>query len=318
MLAPMSRLLRHWCPLCEAVQPYRELHDRSDAGFTVVSCRECDMVYCVESPPHGEMFEFTGIPAEEGFEHWRPEQLEAEIRASGWYDQSSARYLGMLERCEVEGRRLLEIGASFGPFLTRARAHGWEAEGVDVSGRAVEVAREYFGVDVIHGSEAAVAGREPYDVVVGLDVIEHQLEPRAFLRRLRPLVRPGGALLLKTPNHECLYARLYGPMTRIASVVRRVSGKQLPWASMYYHYEPGQRFQSGHAIHFSPRTLQRALEAEGFEVISEASEYSDIGYIVARGQRSRMSTMGLRAVDLLARLTRSPNKMVMVARRIDG
>jgi len=275
------------------------------------------MVYCVESPPQGEFFEFEESVFGESFDHWTQAQIDAEMRANDWYDRSAARYLDQLEQAKPGGRRLLEIGASFGPFIQRAQQRGWDAEGVDASAHAVEAGQKHFNTAVILGTEAAVADRPPHDAVVGLDVIEHQIEPRAFLRRLRPLVRPGGVLLLKTPNHDCLYARLYGPMAMANRIVRRVTGRSLPWASMYYNYEPGQRLQSGHAIHFSRQTLRRALELEGFEIVLDAPEYSDIEYLLSRRpDRSLLTTIGLRLVDGIARLTKSPNKVVMVGRRV--
>ncbi len=43
---------------------------------------------------------------------------------------------------------------------------------------------------------------EQYDAVVSYDVIEHSDDPRAFLRSLVSLVRPGGLLVVGTPNAQ--------------------------------------------------------------------------------------------------------------------
>jgi SAM-dependent methyltransferase len=43
---------------------------------------------------------------------------------------------------------------------------------------------------------------ETYDAVVSYDVIEHDDDPREFLKRIGALVRPGGLLVIGTPNAE--------------------------------------------------------------------------------------------------------------------
>src|ERR1035437_1823294 len=44
--------------------------------------------------------------------------------------------------------------------------------------------------------------QEQYDAVVSYDVIEHDDDPREFMRRVAPLVRPGGLLAIGTPNAD--------------------------------------------------------------------------------------------------------------------
>jgi 2-polyprenyl-3-methyl-5-hydroxy-6-metoxy-1,4-benzoquinol methylase len=131
-------------------------------------------------------------------------------------------------------RALLSRGASEDPIhhaaadLLRRRA----ARGVVVDvgcgvGRfrsiAADVAREYVGVDVVrHGGlppEVRFLGadleREPIplppasaDVVVAIETIEHLENPRAFCRELARVLRPGGWLVITTPNQLSLLSLL--------------------------------------------------------------------------------------------------------------
>jgi SAM-dependent methyltransferase len=66
---------------------------------------------------------------------------------------------------------------------------------------AAHAARRYPRVDVARANLVALPLRDgACDAVVSLQVIEHLWEQERFLRECRRVLRPGGALLLSTPN----------------------------------------------------------------------------------------------------------------------
>jgi len=84
--------------------------------------------------------------------------------------------------------RLLDYGCGAGLFVDFLRGKGLP---------------QVFGYDAFVSAYADPARlRETYDAVVSYDVIEHDDDPRAFLRRLSGLVRPGGLLVIGTPRAE--------------------------------------------------------------------------------------------------------------------
>ena len=142
----------------------------------------------------------------------------------------------------VGGRRLLEIGANVGLFLSVAEEHGWEARGVEPSAWAVAQGRERFGVDLRQGTiETLDEPPGSADVVAMFDVLEHLVDPLAALKALRPLVDDEGLLVLSTVNTAGLHARV------------RKGG--WPW------------FIRSHLFYFTPQTLAMMLERAGFEMI---------------------------------------------------
>lgn len=108
------------------------------------------------------------------------------------------------------GGRLLEVGCSHGDMLAHFGRAGWSVEGVEIDARAASHARDHHGL-LVHEGTFALAAPElrgaPFDVVALFHVIEHMLDPREFLGQLAPVLRPGGVILLKTPNAESLAAR---------------------------------------------------------------------------------------------------------------
>jgi 2-polyprenyl-3-methyl-5-hydroxy-6-metoxy-1,4-benzoquinol methylase len=144
--------------------------------------------------------------------------------------------------------RLLEIGSGYGYFLEMASRSGWKAEGVEISKYAAAIARSR-GCQV-HEEDLLTLPllSETYDVVAMWDVIEHFLHPGEILRRCAELLRPGGVLILRTPNARALHPG--GGLVRAA----------------YRHLAyPANTPQ--HVFHFTPERLSLLVERSGFREI---------------------------------------------------
>ncbi len=115
----------------------------------------------------------------------------------------------------VIGRRVVHVGFSdAGCQEMQAGAGTWlhrhlattaaSLVGLDLDEAGVEAARragfDAHAVDCQDADAVASLGLAPADVVIAGEVIEHLEAPGPFLDALRPLVRPGGLLVLTTPN----------------------------------------------------------------------------------------------------------------------
>jgi SAM-dependent methyltransferase len=89
-----------------------------------------------------------------------------------------------------------------------------------------------------------------FDVVTCWHVIEHASQPRRVIEEIHRVVRPGGWLVLATPNLE-------DHIFRAAYVLARGRRPRL--------YEPDGR--EVHLFHFSARTLRALVASAGFEVV---------------------------------------------------
>ncbi len=111
----------------------------------------------------------------------------------------------------LPGGEVLDVGCGGGAFLERMRALGWRALGVEPDARAVEVARTVRGLDVRLGTlEAQRFPEGRFDAVVSSHVIEHVHDPLGFLRECARVARPGGRVVVVTPNIESLGRRRLG------------------------------------------------------------------------------------------------------------
>lgn len=100
-----------------------------------------------------------------------------------------AGYLGLLRRARRAGMRqnhhILDFGCGSGLLVRFLRERGFEAGGYDP-----------YSSD--HGDPAAL--EKKYDVVIAQDVVEHAPEPLKIMETLDSLARPGGLVIIGTPN----------------------------------------------------------------------------------------------------------------------
>lgn len=109
-----------------------------------------------------------------------------------------------------EKGRLLDIGCANGTFLARMRDLGWEVMGVEADKDAVRVSRTHYNLEVVEGAiEEANLPSDYFDAVTMNHVIEHVHDPVTCLQQGRKTLRPGGKLILLTPNYESLGNRIF-------------------------------------------------------------------------------------------------------------
>jgi SAM-dependent methyltransferase len=98
----------------------------------------------------------------------------------------------------------LEIGSGLG-YTTHALATaGFDAHGVDLSHEAVGHAVRRFGNRYRQGDAMQIARQEQgrWDALIATELIEHLVDPVAFVAGIRPLLKPGGRIVLTTPDKD--------------------------------------------------------------------------------------------------------------------
>lgn len=96
---------------------------------------------------------------------------------------------------------LLEIGCAHGGFLRLAQSAGFESLGVEMDDAIVELAKLWFGVNVVRGPLEEISPPPGvFDVIVMLDVIEHLPAPAASLALITKHLAPNGVLMIQTPE----------------------------------------------------------------------------------------------------------------------
>jgi SAM-dependent methyltransferase len=141
--------------------------------------------------------------------------------------------------------------------------------GIDWSGDALRQARD-LGLTVVRGSVSPglPVADGAADVVIMSELIEHLVDPDGAVAEVRRVLRPGGSLLLSTPNLAAWYNRgllALGIQPVFSEVsLRGVFGR------------PG-RVVAGHLRLFTRRALTEFLAASGFRCVTVAgARYHDV------------------------------------------
>lgn len=158
------------------------------------------------------------------------------------------------------GGRALDVGCGDGRTVEALAMLGWDAEGVDFDAAAVRRAAAR-GLRVRAGSlEDARYPDASFDAVGMSHVIEHLPDPPATLREVRRVLRPGGQLVLATPNAASLGHRRFGRN----------------WRGL----EPPRHLQV-----YTAAALRRAAEAAGLAVVSLESRALGAAFASAESRR---------------------------------
>jgi 2-polyprenyl-3-methyl-5-hydroxy-6-metoxy-1,4-benzoquinol methylase len=171
-------------------------------------------------------------------------ELETELQ------ESRLKRVTRLIRHEPPGT-LLDIGCGNGAYSARLLPLGYVVHGIDLTEEQIARARENGLIARIHTLET---GPLPYDdgafdIVLAGEIIEHLVDTSAFLRDIHRVLKPGGCVILTTPN-----------LASFENRVRLLFGQYPVW--MEYKLEGGQ----GHVRAYTMRTLVRHLRETGFTV----------------------------------------------------
>jgi SAM-dependent methyltransferase len=104
-----------------------------------------------------------------------------------------------LQKRGIAGGDLLEVGCGYGYLLDEARPYFRRRVGTEFSPEAAVRARE-TGADVFAGGIEQVLDTAFFDCALAIQVIEHIYDPVRFMNQLVSRVRPGGYVVLATPD----------------------------------------------------------------------------------------------------------------------
>ncbi len=134
------------------------------------------------------------------------EEIYGEIANRGYayaYDNRRTQALRLLTDVVAPGARILDIAAGQGNFSLSLAELGYRVTWNDLRRDLADYVRlkhEHGEIEFAPGDAFELEFPAPFDAVLITEVIEHVAHPDEFLRKTAKLVKPGGYIVMTTPN----------------------------------------------------------------------------------------------------------------------
>lgn len=262
----MEHLLR--CPVCQSenLSSFTTVKDFERTGTEIYQlnvCSHCQLKFLNPRPPENGMARYyqesyyklsvvshkLSTLKQQALTYWH--HYPQSVKNSFWQTLMlkvakplAKNKLGRQIPDFVVNGSLLEIGVGRGEFLLKMRELGWKTTGIDISPVAVNYLREHYNLNVqLANSRQLPFAANSFDIVYLSHTLEHIHDPVVVLKEICRVLKPGGQVLITTPNIGSLGRKLFG----------------IKWAA----YEPPL-----HVIIYETKSLTCLLSATGFDIQS--------------------------------------------------
>ena len=124
-------------------------------------------------------------------------------RARNDLTERNLHWLRTLLKYRLPPAKVLELGCSQGSFVALLQQAGYDALGIEMSPWVVSFGRETFKVPIEVGPvETLNLLQGSFDVIALMDVLEHLPDPLGTIGYCVNLLKPGGLLLIQTPDFQ--------------------------------------------------------------------------------------------------------------------
>lgn len=247
------------CRLCDS--PTTALAKMRFDHFQLSRCENCGFQQITPEPTSQKLSDLYGELYYQKAKYTDPKAIELEYK----------RRHRLMQRAKLaDGTKLLEIGCGAGQFIaTNSTKYDWY--GMDYSEAGIEQARNRLpelAPDRL--SSIPIEDYEPpftegFDGILCFDTIEHIFNPKPVFTRVATWLKPGGVMILSTPD--------------IGSLMARTTGKRWPFMT------PPE-----HLSFFTRDCMQQALAQAGMNTIYDRSlgKFANLAFVIYKAGRVGM------------------------------
>ncbi|MEM9363403.1 MAG: class I SAM-dependent methyltransferase [Bacteroidota bacterium] len=171
----------------------------------------------------------------------------------------------LIENQKIKSKKLLDIGAGTGDFLSFAKIRGFEVEGIEPSAKAREKAH---GKGVRLKKEFSQVSGSSYDVITLWHVLEHLPNLMDQIKTISNLLDEKGILVVAVPNFNSWDANHYG---------RFWAGYDVP----------------RHLWHFSKKSIRKLFEEENMKIRTIKPMWFDAFYVALLSEKYKGNSLYL-------------------------
>lgn len=239
----MNKITYQHCPICESeaiadIMPIKD-HSISKQEFALAQCSDCGFLFTNYVPVEEEIGPY--YQSEDYISH-SDTQKGLTSKLYHWARKKMLKRKYKLVKGLNTGKKLLDVGAGTGYFPHEMKTNGYSVVGVEVDDNARNYAKEKFDLTIYPSlNEAFQAESENFDTITMWHVLEHVYDLHGYLQKFHHRLNTNGAVVIAVPNADSLDGQHYKDKWAAYDVPR-------------------------HLWHFTPRTLAKLAELNGFKV----------------------------------------------------
>ncbi len=238
------------CPLCNTKKFTKETILFSDLKKKAVllHCTQCGLSYLQD------IYQDRKMIYEDHYSVWSKDEKDQEQLIERAKKSHFIYLLKKLNRyTSFQNKSLLDIGTGKGYLLETARTLGIrEVYGLEISNYASRIAQKKFPGRIFHTTIQKLQTKKRFDIITLTDLVEHLSTIKKDFEKIHSLLRPGGIILITTPDTDSFTRKLY------------------PKTWFQYKYE--------HVIYFNNQSMQHLLHKYNILVLKNNSKKLNMGY----------------------------------------
>jgi ubiquinone/menaquinone biosynthesis C-methylase UbiE len=160
------------------------------------------------------------------------------------------------------GKKILDIGCAQGNIATLLAENGFGAVALDLNQSFLNYAkkkREFGDISYVCASALNMPfENEKFDAVIIGELVEHVAYPEKLLKEAKRVLKPGGLMIITTPNNHIFLGMLSGIKPELFEDIKDRN------KLLKRQFGPAGK---DHLFVFDKKSLNALLERQGFEII---------------------------------------------------
>lgn len=229
------------CQVCNSIKS-RILSEKDRYGlhYTVRVCENCGLVYTSPRMVQDAYNNFYALEYRRLYSGREVPNLD-NLKINEARGEKIYSYLEQFIKIKNRPVKVLEIGCSAGGILSYFKNAGCETLGVDLDANYIGYGREKLGLNLVEGTLRDVPSDFTPDIIIYSHVLEHILDIKAELLKLKSVCTKNTLLYIEVPGIKNIHAS---------------------YNFNFLHY-----LQNAHTFHFSLTTLRNLMYKNDFKII---------------------------------------------------
>ena len=186
------------CKICGGKKNSKSIITRDKTKSTLIKCNSCDFAF-LKGNPHENLSKNKLDHSRLNFRSLNQITIKKEYDNN--YLQAKTEYQKYLDR-KIIGKKILEVGPSWGAFLNQARKLKMQPFGVEIDKKKCDYINSKLKIKCFSNYNYFIKKNIKFKRIFLFYVIEYFYNPQIELKKLLRLLDKNGKIIIITPNYK--------------------------------------------------------------------------------------------------------------------